>query len=172
MVNGLVMSMVSDALYSFKGKLIEVIIQDEDDLQALLMEADANGVTVKCRDDDDNDCLQYIPFDTILRLKLLTDSQPNPKKMDAGLEIEDSDDMKVRLQAREVDSIVSSSLGKGYEVEMDDDDSLSVSDPEGDTVIESTDDGLTVYDESAFEASKKIAVIMGVKKIIRDYQEE
>lgn len=78
--------------------------------------------------------------------------------------------MAERKQLKEMESVVAV-LGKGYEVECSDG-TVIISDGDGENVIEGDEDGLTVFYENAFEVSKKIALIIGAKKITRDYQEE
>lgn len=163
--------MVSDALYNYRGKQVEISFSiEQDNIEAMFIDNDNLGVTIKGKDENDDDYIEYLPFRNILGIKMLTGSQLNPKRLDAGLEIEDSDDMKVRLMTAKVEREVST-LGKGYEVTLDED-SIEITDGDSNIIIDGDYDSLKVYDENAFEVSKKVATILGAKKITRDYQDE
>jgi len=163
---------VSDALYNIKGKKVEVSLVDSDDIiEGLLVDADSMGFTIRGKDDDDNEFLGYYTFRQLIEMKMLLTIVPNPKKLESGLEIEDSDEMRHRLLTMEVEKAVAGMLGKDFEVSMDED-SIDITNADGETVIDGDYESLTVYDEASLETSKKIAVIIGAKKIARDYREE
>jgi len=161
------MTMVSDALFSFRGKEVEILIVDQDDITAFFVDNDSNGIVIKGKDENDDEYIEYMPFRNILGIRMLTSTKP--KKIDAGLEIEDSDEMLERKQNAEIENDVAVLLGKECEVDYSEG-SITVTDDEGNEVITGDQDGITVLDEKAFELSKKIAVIIGAKKITRDYQ--
>lgn len=157
------MNLISDALFSFRGKQVTVIMTEDDDFDAVFVDADVNGILVKIRDEDDDECIEYV-FNSGIKRISLSKSEPGEQKIkdEGNIVVEDSEEMRLLSETNKIETEV-----KGLSVEYDGE-TLEITN-DGTTVIDGNADAITVYDEEYFEQAKSIARIIGVKKIIRDY---
>jgi hypothetical protein len=165
------MNLLSDALFSFRGKQVTVIMTEDEDFDAVFVDADVNGILVRGRNDDDDECIEYILNSNIKRISLLTGVTNGEQKIkddviEKDIEVEDSEEMRLLSETNKIETEV-----KGLSVEYDGE-TLEITNDNGVTVIDGDADAITVYNEKYFEKAKSIARIIGVKKVIRDYISE